>query len=178
MDLGSDASATAILSAKVEAHRAYLEKEYQTKSDLWQGALARHQSAQDQTNKYEQKVDKQQRAQGQNCFNSDGSLNFLSGYSGESHLRSPLEIIKELLRYIESDMLRLRQGRVETLLFEFIDSMNNDVLCGRYPENSKESFQLKQNLSITVFRSTSSLKSRYSRKARNQIVLNLILSLC
>ena len=144
--MSADSSAADKLTAQVEAHRVHLEKEYQAKSDLWQSALSRHQSAQDQTTKYEQKVDKQQRAQGQNCFNSDGTLNFLSGYAGESHLRQPLEIIKELLRYIEQEMLRLRQNRVEALLSEFIDSMQNDILVGRFSENSKEGFQLRQNL--------------------------------
>ena len=139
----------------MDAHRAHLEKDYHTKSDTWQSALARHQSAQDQTTKYEQKVDKQQRAQGQNCFNTDGSLSFLSGYSGESHLRAPLEIIKELLRYVEHDMLRLRQNRIENLLAEFIQSLNNDILVGRFTENSKEGVQARQNLwaaqSINLF---------------------------
>ena len=43
-------------------------------------------------------------------------------------------------------MLRLRQNRVEALLSEFIDSMQNDILVGRFAENSKEGFQLRQNL--------------------------------
>ena len=144
--LGSDASPTEILSAQVEAHRSELEKTYLAKSDTWQGAHSKLQAAQDQQNKYDQRVNNQKRAQGINSFNSDGSMSFLSGFSSESHLRQPIEVIRELLRYIESDMLKLRQSRIEGLLTEFIESMNHDILIGKYIEGSSEIFQLRQNL--------------------------------
>ena len=145
-NLPSGASAADIMAAKVDAHRKHLEATFNSKSDTFQSAHARFQSAQDQTQKYEQKVDKQKRAQGENPFNPDGSLSFLTGYSNESHLREPLEIVKELMRYVENDMLRLRQNRIETLLTEFITSMNHDILVGKYPEGSREIFQLRQNV--------------------------------
>lgn len=108
--------------------------------------MSKHQASSDQLAKMESKADKQRRAQGQTCYNQDGSLSFLTGYGNESHLRQPLEIIKELQRYIETDMLRLRQNKVETLLVEFIGSLNHDMLVGKYAAGTREFFQLKQNL--------------------------------
>ena len=135
-----------IIAAKVDAYRDHLEKSMKTLSDKWQNSMSKHQTASDQLLKFETKTDQQRRAQGQTCFNRDGTLSFLSGYGNESHLREPLEVIKELQRYIETDMLRLRQNRVETLLTEFIGSMNHEVLVGKHAANSREAFQLKQNL--------------------------------
>ena len=144
--MDASASSHEILVAKVNSYREHLEKDYLAKSDLWQAAMAKCQTAQEQLSKYESKVEKQRRAQGQTCFNSDGTLSFLSGYSNESHLREGLEIIKELLRYVEQEMLRLRQNKIETLLVEFITSLNHDILIGKHGDGTPESFQLKQNL--------------------------------
>ena len=146
VNLEATATPHDILAAKVNSYREHLEKIYLAKSDLWQTASEKCQAAQDKLTKYENKIEKQRRAQGLTCFNSDGTLSFLSGYANESHLREPLEIIKELLRYAENEMLRLRQTRVESLLVEFITSLNHDLLIGRFPDGSREYFQLKQNL--------------------------------
>ena len=135
-----------VVAAKINAYRDHLEKTAKAKSKLWQTAMSEHQSASDQMAKNESKADKQKRAQGQTCFNSDGTLSFLSGYGNESHLREPLEVVKELQRYIETDMLKLRQNKVEALLVEFIGSMNHDMLTGKFPDGTRELFQLRQNL--------------------------------
>lgn len=143
---GDGATPHDITAAKINAYRDHLDKTAKAKSKLWQSAMAEHQSSSDQLAKQESKADKQKRAQGQTCFNSDGTLSFLSGYGSESHLRDPLEVIKELQRYIETDMLRLRQNKVEALLTEFISSMNHDMLVGKYADGTRELFQLRQNL--------------------------------
>ena len=78
--MDASASSHEILVAKVNSYREHLEKDYLAKSDLWQAAMAKCQTAQEQLSKYESKVEKQRRAQGQTCFNSDGTLSFLSGY--------------------------------------------------------------------------------------------------
>ena len=96
--------------------------------------------------KREAQTAKQQRQQGQSCFNEDGSLAFLGGYQGESHLRQSAEILRDLQRYCLQEMLKLRQHRIESLLHELVETMNNDLLIGRYEEKSAEQGHLKRNL--------------------------------
>ena len=107
--------------------------------------MSAHQTAADNLTKYEQKTESHRRKTGQNCYNQDGSLAFLAGFDGESHLRSQPEILRELSRYCLNDMLRLRQSRVENLLREVLDTANNEILTGRYTANSSEDTQLRQN---------------------------------
>ena len=146
VEVAAGTPATKVMAVKVDTHRKALEKEYLGKSDLWTSAYTKSQSAQDQKTRYETKVDKQKRALGQTCFNQDGTLSFLSGFGNQSHLRQPLEIIRELLRYVETEMLKLRQNRVESLLIEFVESLNHDLLVGRHTVGSREYFELRQNL--------------------------------
>ena len=49
-------------------------------------------------------------------------------------------------RYCLQDMLKLRQQKVEHLLHELVESLNHDVLTGRYAETSRENQHLRQNL--------------------------------
>ena len=71
--------------------------------------MAEHQSASESLRKYEQRSNEHKRKIGQSCYNQDGSLAFLGGFSGESHLRTQPEILRELSRYCNNEMLRLRQ---------------------------------------------------------------------
>ena len=140
---------TTIMAAKIEEHQNALEKEFHTKADHWSSCQSKWQHADDNLKRYESRVDKQRRQQGQSCFNADGSLAFLGGFQGESHLQQPVEIVRDLQRYCLQDMLKLRQQRVEGLLHELIESMNHDVLTGRYEEKTKEHQHLRQNLWAT-----------------------------
>ena len=137
---------TTVMAAKSEEHQSALEKDFHAKADHWSACQSKWQHADDNLKRYESKVDKQRRQQGQSCFNADGSLAFLGGFAGESHLRQPLEVIRDLQRYCLQDMLKLRQHRVESLLHELIESMNHDVLIGKFPEKTTEHQHLRQNL--------------------------------
>ena len=133
-------------AAKIEEHQSQLEKTFYSKADHWSSCQSKWQSADDNLKRLNARVDKQRRQQGQSCFNADGSLAFLGGFTGESHLRQPVEIVRDLQRYALQEMLKLRQSRVETLLHELIESMNHDVLTGKYDEKTKEGQHLRQNL--------------------------------
>ena len=141
-----ETDATKVLAAKIEAYKEQLEKDFLAKSETWSAAHNKWQSHEDSVRKRDQQAAKQLRQQGQTCFNEDGSLSFLGGFQGESHLRQPLEVIRDLQRYCLQNMLKLRQHQIETLLSEFIDSMNHDLLIGRYDEKSKEQCHLRRNL--------------------------------
>ena len=68
---------------------------------------------------------------GGSSYNQDGSLSYFVGYDDVSHLRSPPEILRDLHRYLASDMLKLRQARLEILLQELGDSFDYEVASGR-----------------------------------------------
>ena len=140
---------TTVMAARIEEHQSALEKEFYAKADHQSSCQSKWQHADDNVKRYESKVDKQRRQQGQSCFNADGSLAFLGGFSGESHLRQPLEIIRDLQRYCLQEMLKLRQGRVEGYLHELIESMNHDILTGKFEDKTKEHQHLRQNLWAT-----------------------------
>ena len=137
---------TSVIAAKIEEHQSALEKDFHSKADHWSACRTKWQHADDELKRYESRVDKQRRLQGQSCFNADGSLSFLGGFQGESHLRQPAEIIRDLQRYCLREMLKLRQHRIEALLHELIESLNHDVLVGRWEEKTKEHQHLRQNL--------------------------------
>ena len=135
-----------ITSAKIEAHSEALEKAFQAKSDIWTGLQSKFQQASDALSKYEKRADQQRRQQGQTPYNADGTMSFLGGFGQESHLRQPLEILRDLQRYALNDMLKLRQVRVETYLLELVEALNYDLLIGRFKEGSKELVHLRQNV--------------------------------
>ena len=137
---------TTVMAAKIEEHQSALEKEFHAKADHWSSCQSKWQHADDNLKRMESRADKRRRQQGQSCFNDDGTLAFLGGYSGESHLRQPVEIIRDLQRYCLQEMLKLRQQRVENLLHELIESLNHDVLIGKFEEKTRESQHLRQNL--------------------------------
>ena len=116
------------------------------KSKLWNSAMAEHQSASDSLRKYEQRSSEHKRKTGQTCYNPDGSLAFLGGFSGESHLRTQPEILRELFRYCNNDMLRLRQDKIEGLLHEVIETAENELLVGKYELETPEYNHLRQNI--------------------------------
>ena len=134
------------MGAKIVEHQNALEKEFYAKADHWSACQSKWQTADDNLRRYDARVDKQRRQQGESCLNADGSLSFLGGFSGESHLRQPVEIVRDLQRYCLQEMLKLRQQRVEGLLHELIESMNHDVLVGKFEEKTKEHQHLRQNL--------------------------------
>ena len=134
------------VAAQIDQHRQSLEKDYQQKSDLWNAAMTKHQTAADSLRKAEQRSNDHKRKTGQTCYNPDGSLAFLGGFSGESHLRTQPEILRELSRYCLNDMLRLRQNKIESLLHEVIETAENELLVGRYELNSPEYQHLRQNV--------------------------------
>ena len=111
--------------------------------------MSKHQQAADNLSKIERKADQQRRQQGHTPYNADGSMSFLGGFNQESHLRQPLEIIRDLQRYALNDMLKLRQNRVEAYLLELVEALNFDLLIGRHPEGSQEHFHLRQNVWAT-----------------------------
>ena len=123
--------ATEITSAKIKAHKAYLEKEFTTKTADWTSALSQYQSSSDQVTKIQSKIDNAARKLGGSSYNQDGSLSFFVGYDDVSHLRSPPEILRDLHRYLATDMLKLRQARLEILLQELGDSFDYEVASGR-----------------------------------------------
>ena len=135
-----------ITSAKIEAHSESLEKTFQAKSDVWTGLQTKFQHASDALQKYEKRADQQRRQQGQTPYNADGTMAFLGGFAQESHLRQPVEILRDLQRYALNDMLKLRQVRVETYLLELVEALNYDLLIGRFAEGSQELVHLRQNL--------------------------------
>ena len=141
--------ATTVMAAKIEEHQNALEKAFHAKADHWSSCQSKWQTADDSLKRYESRVDKQRRQQGQSCYNADGSLAFLGGFQGESHLRQPVEIVRDLQRYCLQEMLKLRQQRVETLLHELVESMNHDVLVGKFEEKSQEHQHLRSNLWAT-----------------------------
>ena len=104
-----------------------MEKDFSVKSDAFSTAQSKYQSAADQVRKYQDRLDAASRKLGGNSFNADGSLNFFVGYSNVSHLRSPLEITRDLHKYLSSDMLRLKQGRLELLLQELNDAFDHEA---------------------------------------------------
>ena len=138
-----------VTSRKIEIHSEKLEKAFQGKSDVWSSLQSKHQQAAENLSKYERRSDQLRRQQGQSPYNADGSMSFLGGFTQESHLRQPLEIIRDLQRYALNDMLKLRQGRVEAYLLELVEALNFDLLVGRHPEGSKEHFHLRQNVWAT-----------------------------
>ena len=89
----------------------------------------------DQVRKYQERLDNASRKLGGSSFNADGSLNYFVGYSDVSHLRSPLEIVRDLHKYMSIDMLKLRQGRLELLLQELNDSFDHEVASGNDVNN-------------------------------------------
>ena len=134
-----------VTSRKIEIYCEKLEKAYQSKSDIWSGHRSKHQQAAEDLNKIERRADQQKRQQGHSPYNADGSMSFLGGFTQESHLRQPVEIIRDLQRYALNEMLKLRQNRVEAYLSELVEALNFDLLIGRYPEGSTEHFHLRQN---------------------------------
>ena len=133
------------ISAQIDAHRAALEKDFATKSDAFSSAQSKYQSAADQVRKYQDRLDSASRKLGGSSFNADGSLNYFVGYSDVSHLRSPLEITRDLHRYLCSDMLRLKQGRLELLLQELNDAFDHEVDTRRDANDSA----LRTNMSAS-----------------------------
>ena len=123
-----------------------MEKDYQTKSDSWSSALTKFQAAEEGLKKYELKADAHKRLTGQSNYNPDGSMAFLSGFVGESHLRPQSDIIRELQRYCLMDMLKLRQFRIENLLQEFCDTCNHELLTGVHQDDPVKSDNLRRNL--------------------------------
>ena len=144
---------------QIQIHCEKLEKAYQSKSDAWSSLQTKFQQASDTLNKYEKRVDQQRRQQGHSPYNADGTMAFLGGFQQESHLRQPVEILRELQRYALNEMLKLRQNRVEALLLELVEALNFDLLIGRHPEGSKENFHLRQNV-WAAQNALSSLNSR------------------
>ena len=134
------------MAAKIEEHQSTLEKDFHAKADHWSSCQSKWQHADDNLKRMDARADKRRRQQGQSCFNDDGTLAFLGGYPGESHLRQAVEIIRDLQRYCLQEMLKLRQQRVETLLHELIESLNHDVLIGKFEEKTRENQHLRQNL--------------------------------
>ena len=120
---------------RIDAHRAALEKDYNTKSDTFSGAQSKYQSVADQVRKYQDRLDAASRKLGGNSFNADGSLNYFVGYSDVSHLRSPLEIVRDLHKTLTTEMLRLRQSRLELLLQELNDAFDHEVDSGNDVNN-------------------------------------------
>ena len=118
-------------SAKIEAHRAALDKDYNTKNTAWNTALSSYQSSSEQVSKVQARIDNASRKMGGSSYNADGSLSYFVGYESESHHRSPRDICRDLHRYICTDMLKLRQNRVETILQELSDSFDFEVASGR-----------------------------------------------
>ena len=145
MEVDASATPTERRAAQIEAHKKHLDSEYQRLSKIWNSSTTEHRTASDALDKYEQAANVHRRKTGQTCYNGDGSLAFLAGFAGESHLRSIPEILRELGRYCQNDMLRLRQSRVENLLHEVLDTANNEILIGKFEINSPEYTQLRQN---------------------------------
>ena len=122
---------TAITSARIQAHKVFLEKDFNTKTSEWTNALNQYQSSNDQVTKIQAKIDNASRKLGGSSYNQDGSLSYFVGYDDVSHLRSPPEILRDLHRYLATDMLKLRQARLEILLQELGDSFDYEVASGR-----------------------------------------------
>ena len=112
-----------------------MEKTFSTKSDAFSSAQTKYQSASDQVRKYQDRLENASRKLGGSSFNADGSLNYFVGYNDVSHLRSPLEIVRDLHKYLSTDMLRLRQGRIEYLLQELNDAFDYEVASGNDIDN-------------------------------------------
>ena len=134
------------ISAQIDAHRAALEKDFSTKSDAFSSAQSKYQSAADQVRKYQDRLDSASRKLGGSSFNADGSLNFFVGYSDVSHHRTPLEITRDLHRYLASDMLRLKQGRLELLLQELNDAFDHEAATRKDATNDSA---LRTNMSAS-----------------------------
>lgn len=134
------------VASQIESHRAHLEKEYLAKSEIWSSALTKFQHAEEGLKKMDQKADAHKRLTGQSNYNPDGSMSFLSGFQGESHLRQQSEIIRDLQRYVLMDMLKLRQFRIENLLQEFIDTCNHELLTGTHRDDPQKTDNLRRNL--------------------------------
>ena len=116
------------------------------KSESWSSALAKYQAAEAELKKYEQKVDATKRLTGQSNYNPDGSMAFLSGFQGESHLRQQSDIIRELQRYVLSEMLKLRQNKIESLLQEIVDVCNHELLVGVHRDEPQKNDNMRRNL--------------------------------
>ena len=108
--------------------------------------MTKFQVAEESLRKYEQKADAHKRLTGQSNYNPDGSMSFLSGFQGESHLRPQSEIIRELQRHCLIDMLKLRQFRIESLLQEFCDTCNHELLTGVTGDDPQKADNLRRNL--------------------------------
>ena len=113
-----------------------MEKEYNEKSEVFSTAQTRYQNAADQVKKNNERVEAASRRLGGSSFNADGSLNYFVGYGDMSHLRSPPEIVRDLHRYLGSDMLKLRQNRLEIMLQELNDAFDFEVSAGRDGDDS------------------------------------------
>ena len=127
---------TEVLSAQVEAHKNFLESEFQVRTKVWTSAENDYQAVNDQVRKTQNKLDTANRKMGGSSFNTDGTLGFLCGYENQSHLRPAADIIRELHRMLVSDMMQLRQNRVELLLQELNDTYDYDMLSQPATSNS------------------------------------------
>ena len=113
-----------------------MEKTYNEKSEAFSTAQTRYINASDQVKKNQDRVEAASRRLGGSSFNSDGSLNYFVGYGDVSHLRSVTEIVRDLHRYLGSDMLKLRQNRLEIILQELNDAFDFEVSSGHDGEDS------------------------------------------
>ena len=138
--------AIARVANQIESHQAHLEKDYLAKSESWSAALTKFQAAEESLKRYEQKADAHKRLIGQSNYNPDGSMAFLSGFQGESHLRPQCDVIRDLQRYCLMDMLKLRQFRIESLLQEFCDGCNHELLTGVPGDDPQRTDNLRRNL--------------------------------
>ena len=127
---------TEVLSAQVEAHKNFLETEFNSRTKAWTSAENDYQAVNDQVLKTQTKLDTINRKMGGSSFNNDGTLGYLCGYENQSHLRPASDIIRELHRMLVSDMMQLRQNRVEILLQELNDTYDYDMLANPPGSNS------------------------------------------
>ena len=124
-------NATEVLSAQVEAHKEKLDADFKAKTKTWSTSESEYQAVQEQVRKNQAKLDSANRKMGGSSYNPDGTLGYLLGYEHVSHLRPASEIIREIHRVLSTDLLTLRQNRIEILLQELNDSFDFDMLSKR-----------------------------------------------
>ena len=108
-----------------------MDKDYTAKTNAWNSALTLYQNSSDQVSKVQARIDNASRKMGGSSYNADGSLSYFVGYESVSHHRSPLDILRDLHRYVCNNMLKLQQNRIEMILQELSDSFDFEVASGR-----------------------------------------------
>jgi len=134
------------IAKKIDLHKAWMEKEYTSKAEIWSTSHTKHQQCLEAYTRAEAKKDLQKNKIGQSAISTSGQMSFLTGFSDESHHREQKIIIQELQRYVVTELLRLRQSRVEELLKEFCDSGTYLITTGKHSPDSVEYRGLMANM--------------------------------